>query len=139
VIGFGIHAALRNRVDSNPSALLQHVIAFDLGHDLVIAPLAVLLGWLVGRMVPRVARGPVRAGLAMTALLIIFSYPLMTRWGRRPTNSSTLPLDYGRNLTIVIVVVWLIAAAVIVRRVVAERVEPVGPEPSAPGGRDAAG
>ena len=54
---------------------------------------------------------------AATALYVVLAYPLIRRWGRRPTNSSTLPLDYGRNLAIVIAVVWLLAGVVTVRRV----------------------
>ncbi|MCU1360992.1 MAG: hypothetical protein JWN99_2281 [Ilumatobacteraceae bacterium] len=49
------------------------------------------------------------------------TWPSPIRWGRRPTNSSTLPLDYGRNLTIVLVAVWVLALVVVVVRVRAGR------------------
>jgi hypothetical protein len=116
VIGFGVRAALNDAGDAHPFALLVHVVLFDLGHDLLVAPVALVVGFVIGKVVPDVARGPVRTATAATALFVLFSYPLIRRWGRRPTNSSTLPLDYGRNLTIIVAVVWLMAALVIVRR-----------------------
>ncbi len=121
IIGFGIRSALSNSDDAHPFALLVHVVTFDLAHDLVIAPLVLVVGWLVAKVVPETARGPVRAACAASALFIVFSYPLVRRWGLRPSNSSALPLEYGRNLAIVIGLVWLVAAAVIVRRVRSNR------------------
>jgi hypothetical protein len=117
IIWYGATRALSNRVDSNPAALVQHVIAFDLFHDLVIAPAAVLIGWLLGKILPTAARGPVRAATAMTTIILVFAYPLFRRWGVRPTNSSTLPLPYARNVVIVLAVVWVAAVWVIVWRV----------------------
>ena len=121
IIAFGAHAALRNARDAHPFALLVHVVTFDLVHDIVIAPALFLVAWSIGKVAPPVAHGPVRAAAAATALYIAIAYPLIHRWGRRPTNSSTLPLNYGRNLTIVIATVWLLAGVVIIRRVRAGR------------------
>ncbi len=117
IIAFGAHAALHDARDAHPVALLVHVVTFDLFHDVVIAPTLFIVAWLIGKAVPVVARGPVRAAAGATALYVVLAYPLIRRWGRRPTNSSTLPLDYGRNLAIVIAVVWLLAGVVTVRRV----------------------
>jgi hypothetical protein len=124
IIWYGATRALGNRVDSNPTALVQHVIAFDLFHDLVIAPAVVLIGWLLGKILPPVARGPVRAAAAMTAIILVFAYPSFRRWGVRPTNSSTLPLPYARNIVIVLAVVWTAAMFVIVWRIRRVHTEP---------------
>jgi hypothetical protein len=121
LMAFGARAALDDAGDAHPVALLVHVILFDLGHDLVIAPVAIGIGFLIGKVVPDVARGPVRTATAASALFVVFSYPLIRRWGRRPTNESALPLDYGRNVVILVAVVWIVAAAVIVRRTMAAR------------------
>ncbi len=117
IIVFGLRTALDDPADAHPFALVVHIITFDLVHDAVIAPVLFIGAWLIGKVVPPIARGPVRAAAAATALYVAIAYPLVRRWGRRPGNSSTLPLDYGRNLAIVIAVVWLLAAVVIVRRV----------------------
>ena len=116
VIIVGAMRALDDARDAHPFALVVHVVAFDLGHDVLLVPTALAIGWLIGRFVPAIARGPVRAALAVSAMFAIFSYPLIRRWGRRPTNSSTLPLAYGTNLAIVLAVVWLTAAGIVVRR-----------------------
>ncbi len=121
IIIFGVVSALHHSTDAHPFALAVHVVTFDLGNDLLLVPASLIVIWLVGRVVPRVARGPVRGALALTVMFSLFAYPLIRRWGRRPTNSSTLPLPYGRNLAIVLVVVWLVAAVFIVRRVALSR------------------
>jgi hypothetical protein len=121
IIVAGAMTALHDARDAHPFALAVHVVAFDLGHDVVLVPTALFVGWLVGRLVPSFARGPVRAGLAVSTMFVLFAYPLIKRWGIRPTNSSTLPLDYARNLTVVLVLVWLVVLATIVRRAVMRR------------------
>jgi hypothetical protein len=116
IIGFGAHAALHDSGDAHPFALAVHVVTFDLVHDLVIAPLLFVGAWAIGKVVPPVGRGPIRAAAAASAVYVALAYPLIRRWGRRPTNSSTLPLDYGRNLAIVLGGVWLVAAIAVTRR-----------------------
>ncbi|HEY4332314.1 MAG TPA: hypothetical protein VGM78_07085 [Ilumatobacteraceae bacterium] len=130
IIVYGAMQALDNPLDSHPFALAVHVVTFDLGNDLLLVPASLIVIWLIGKLIPRVARGPVKVGLVMTAMFVIYSYPLIRRWGRRPTNSSTPPLAYGPNLAIVLGVVWLGAAVWITRRVVLSRrdgVPHVGP------------
>lgn len=130
IIGFGAWSALRNSREAHPFALLVHIISFDLVHDLLIGPVLLFGGWLLGRVLPVVARGPGRAAAAATVLCVVFAYPLIRRWGQRPTNSSTLPLPYGRNVWIVIGIVWGCAAATIAWRVVTARRAPESVQPS---------
>ena len=127
IIGFGLKTALDDSRDAHPFALVVHIVTFDLVHDMVVAPVLFVGAWLIGKVVPPVARGPVRSAAAATALYVAVAYPLVRRWGRRPTNSSTLPLDYGRNLTIVVAVVWALAAVVVVQRVGVARVRHPAP------------
>jgi hypothetical protein len=115
IMGFGVKSALGDARDAHPVALAAHIVGFDLAHDLVFAPVILLVGWLVKRIVPAYARGPVRAALATSLMFVVFSYPLVRRWGQRRGNPSTLPLPYGTNLAIILVIVWCIAAAVIIR------------------------
>jgi hypothetical protein len=118
LISFGAWSALRAGDDANPIALAGLVVGFDLWHDLLIAPLLIGGAWLVTRLVPEPARGPVRAAAAVTVLIGLFSFPLLLRLGRRPTNSSTVPLDYGRNVLILLGLVWAIAGVVAVTRMI---------------------
>lgn len=93
------------------------VVAFDLTHDLVVAPLVFAVGWGLGRFLPSPVRGPARAAAAFSALVTAFAWPSVQRFGERPTNPSALPLDYGRNLAVVLVLTWGVALAVVVLRV----------------------
>ena len=71
--------------------------------------------------VPAVAKGPVRAAGAVSALVVLFSAPLVARLGQRPTNSSTLPIAYERNAAIILIGVWVLAGAFIALRVARAR------------------
>jgi hypothetical protein len=116
IIWYGATRALGDARDAHPFALLVHIVSFDLAHDLVIVPVVIGVGWALGRLLPAVARGPVRAAVALSVIVFVFSYPLIRRWGRRPTNSSTLPLPYARNVSIVIGAIWLVALATVLLR-----------------------
>ena len=116
MIGAGIGAVTDDR-RANLPALIRYIVVFDVVHDLAVAPIALAVGWLVTRLVPAVARGPVRAALAMSAIVAVFAYPLVRRLGARATNSSALPLDYGPNVLIVIASIWSVAASVIALRI----------------------
>ena len=117
LMGVGVIGALGNSDDANPAALVRFVVGFDLFHDLVFAPLLFLGAWLIARLAPAPARGPIRAAGALTVLIVLFSRPLVAGYGRRPGNSSTLPLDYGRTVLVLLAAVWAAAALVIAMRV----------------------
>jgi hypothetical protein len=127
MVGAGVGAVLDSH-NANLAALVRYVVIFDVVHDLTIAPLVVAVAWLAGRWLPPVALGPVRGALALTAIVIVFATPLVRRF-TRTVNSSALPLDYGRNVVIVLGVVWVAAAGVIVVRLAARRLR--RPAPSA--------
>jgi hypothetical protein len=57
--------------------------------------------------VPRRASVPVCIGLATTMLLVLYSWPLVRGYGRTDSNLSALPLDYGRNLAVTLMVLWV--------------------------------
>jgi hypothetical protein len=121
IVGWGVmlvgaRSALNDARDAHPFALLVHIVTFDLAHDLVVAPLAFVVAWIVGKIIPPRFRGPVRAAIATSVLVLAFSYPLVRRWGKRPTNSSTLPLAYGTNVVLLLVMVWVVALIVSVLR-----------------------
>ena len=60
IIAFGATRALGDARDAHPFALLVHVVAFDLLHDVVVAPTLFLGAWVIGKLLPPVSRGPVR-------------------------------------------------------------------------------
>ena len=121
LIAVGIVGMFSQRDRTTPFQLVRYVIGFLLVHDLIVAPVVIGVGWLVTRFVPAVARGPLRAALALSALVVAFSWPLLRRYGEHATNDSALPLDYRRTVPAVLAVVWLVALGVLAARVVSVR------------------
>ncbi len=79
-------------------------------HDALIAPLVLVLGFLVAA-VP--ARGVVRGALITGGATVLITLPLLLRPGS-PPNPSALPLPYGRNLLLVLGAVVISAVVVAV-------------------------
>lgn len=75
-------------------------------HDVVIAPVVLLVGLLVVR---GGVRGPVRGALLVAGALTTVALPVLLRPGKT-ANSSVLPLDYPRNWLIALVAVATVTA-----------------------------
>ena len=140
VMGFGLWSALADSADARPTALVVHIVVFALAHDLLVAPLFVAGGWVLSRVLPSVMRGPVAGSVAASVVVVVFALPLIRRWGERPSNPSALPQDYGRNLVVLLAVVWAVGLAVgVVRALRSRSVGRVGAGPSGFTGPEAAG
>jgi hypothetical protein len=103
-------------VDTRPANLARFVVGGALLHDLAVAPVVIVLGVALARAVPGRARAPVQAALAVTAIVALFSYPLVRAYGLAAHNPTSLPHNYTRNLLVVLAVVWAVAAGLAVRR-----------------------
>ena len=110
---FGI---LSNGVDTRPANLARFVVGGALLHDLVVAPVVLLLGVVLARAVPSRARATVQAALVVTGVVALFSYPLVRAYGLAANNPTSLPHNYALNVTVVLGLVWAVAAAVVYRR-----------------------
>ncbi|MFD9122485.1 hypothetical protein [Streptomyces bottropensis] len=75
-------------------------------HDVVIAPLVLLVGLVAVRAG---VRGPVRGALLVAGALTAVALPVLLRPGK-PANSSVLPLDYPRNWLLALVAVAAVTA-----------------------------
>ncbi|WP_060893303.1 hypothetical protein [Streptomyces europaeiscabiei] len=75
-------------------------------HDVVIAPLVLLVGLVAVRAG---GRGPVRGVLLVAGALTAVALPVLLRPGK-PANSSVLPLDYPRNWLLALVAVATVTA-----------------------------
>lgn len=116
LIGWGLFGIVSNHLDTRPADLARFVAAGALLHDLLVAPVAILAGALVARAVPRRARGPVQAALVITSIVALFSWPLVRAYGLAANNPTSLPHNYGRNLLVVLGLVWAAAAGMVVVR-----------------------
>ncbi len=84
------------------------LLAALLVHDLVLAPLVLLVGLTLGRL--RGARRALRAGLLVAGCVTLVALPPLLRPGT-PRNPTELPLDYPRNLLLLLLAI-LIATTV---------------------------
>lgn len=63
-------------------------------HDFVLAPLVLLGGGLVGRLLPSVASGPVAAGLVVLGTVTVMAVPVLGSFGAIEANPSLLDRSY---------------------------------------------
>jgi len=116
VIGVGLRGIFMHSIDTRPSNLAKFVVAGALLHDLLIAPVVIVLGVILARAVPGRARPTVQGALALTAIVALFSYPLVRAYGLATNNPTSEPHNYALNLLIVLGVVWAVAAGLVLRR-----------------------
>lgn len=112
---------------SPPADVARWVVVFALVHDLVVAPLAIAVGVVTGRLLPSRARPVVQVALLVSAVVALFSVPFVAGWGRPADNLSILPRNYGRGLVVVLSLVWAVAAVVLFRRLRRARAVPGAP------------
>ena len=137
---------LTGGVVTPPVGVATWLAAVVIAHDLVLAPMVVGLGWLAARAVPGRARTPVAVAFLICGSVVVMSAPLWLGQllGRLPTtNPSVDPLDYPRNvLVLVTAICLLVVLGALVRplvrrarrRVPAETGTSSPPPPNAPSG-----
>ncbi len=110
VMAYGIRGLVTDLEDSSVE-VAKWVIGADLLHDLVLAPIAVAVGWTINRIVPSRWRAPLQAGLAATGVTLLLGWPGWRGYGRHlvPDNPSVQPLDYTTAILTVLAVIWTAA------------------------------
>jgi hypothetical protein len=108
-IGWGAYGWLFGD-GSRPVGQAVFLVLALVGHDFVVLPIAVGLGVLVVRYVPAWARVPVQAALVVSAVVAAIALPFILGFGRVADNPSAFPRAYGRNLLIIVALVWTVAA-----------------------------
>ena len=66
-------------------------------------------------------RTPIRIAMALSALAIAFTWPLVRRYGARDSLPSLLPRDYGKSLVVVLVVIWVATGLFVAARAATAR------------------
>lgn len=110
VIGYAVTGALADP-DSRLGGQVLFLAGVLVAHDAVLMPLAIGVGALVGRLVPVAARTAVRVAAFVSLCAALVAMPVVLGVGRPADDRSALPLPYGRNLTLVLLVVWTVALA----------------------------
>ena len=111
IMVYGVIGLLGSTSWSAAGSVALWVVGADLLHDLLIAPMVCLLGFVIARRTPTAWRWPVRAATLTTAVVLVVAYPVLGGFGRDrvPDNRSVLPLDYPTAVATVLAVVWMIA------------------------------
>jgi hypothetical protein len=115
-IAFGVWSLLSRPGAIHPPEVAVWVVGLALAHDLVLAPIAILVAWLLRRVAPRIARGLVLGALAISAIVALYAFPLVRRFGAQADNPSFLPRNAGAGLVLVIALVWGVAALMLAMR-----------------------
>jgi hypothetical protein len=122
IILLGVRGVFHDSSATRPGDLAGWFAGLLVVHDVVLVPVAFGVAWLVGRVLPDRAVVPARLGLAASAVVVAVAFPLVRGYGERDANPSLLPLPYGRNLAIALVLVWVVVVgATAISRVVRTR------------------
>jgi hypothetical protein len=116
-IGYGVYGWLFAD-GSKPVSQFLFLAAVLIGHDFVVLPLAIGAGALVTRFAPARVRRPALVALVISGAVSLVALPFVLGKGRIPDNPSAFPQHYGRNLLLLLAIVWLVAGAFTVVRFV---------------------
>jgi hypothetical protein len=115
VLGFGVHGIWSHQgtgiLDVRVRPLLTWTVGAIVVHDLLFAPLTLLVGRGLRCVRPRALRAPLQVGLAASAALTLLAFPLVRGYGARAGAPSRLPLNYTVGYGALLAVVWLSCAA----------------------------
>ncbi|MEO5678596.1 MAG: hypothetical protein ABIS47_02905 [Acidimicrobiales bacterium] len=106
-----VRYAAERSIDVRPPVWVRWWVTAAVIHDLVVAPLAIAVGWLVVRFAPRPLKAPLQAALVLTAVLVAVSWPALRGYGRIASNPTYLPRHYGSGLVVTLGAVWVVCAA----------------------------
>jgi hypothetical protein len=115
VSAVGVYGRWRNRGPGILDVRLRPIVAWTVGavivHDLIFAPLALMVGAGLRWVRPRVLRAPLQVALALTVLVTVVAFPLVRGYGVRADDPSRLPLNYALGYGALLVCIWAGCAA----------------------------
>ena len=107
VLAYGVRGLLTERNISDHAAVGEWLVGGVIGHDALLAPVVFVLCAIAYRFTDARWRGRLAALLLIGGSLIAISIPALLRKGLN-SNKTVLPLDYARNLGVLLAV--LVAA-----------------------------
>jgi hypothetical protein len=113
-IGYAVAGAVAD-LGGKVGGVLLFLVAVLVLHDGVWLPLVLAAGALLGRFAPTRHRAVLRVAAIAGVAVTVAALPLTLGPGRTPDNPSALPLDYSRNLVLVLLVVAVVTGLVTAR------------------------
>lgn len=124
-VGWGFYGLLTDAEGPAFLSWLVFVATLVIGHDLVLAPLAVAVGWLIaralgGRSAPRsgLLRAPLQVGVAGSVVFVLAGLPYSLGRGVSADVPSAVPFDYAARVAVLCAVWWAAMAVWVVVRYV---------------------
>jgi hypothetical protein len=114
MIGIGLRGIIDHGADTHPRSWLIWIVAVALGDDLIVIPVLLLIGAVVARVVPSAVRAVVQTAMLISGAVSAVGIVAILASNRRihRNNPSLLPLPYVRNLVVILIAIWLVAAVV---------------------------
>ena len=103
VLAYGVRGLLTERNISDHAAVGEWLVGGVIGHDALLAPVVFVLCAIAYRFTNARWRGRLAALLLIGGSLILISVPALLRKGLN-SNKTVLPLDYARNLGVLLAV-----------------------------------
>lgn len=117
---WGVVLALRFAFHSwrDGRSAIAYFLGGAIGHDLIVAPIVAVVGWLISTRVPTAWRTPVRVGASISAVLGLIAVPALWRAHAGLPNPGLDDRNYTVGLVVALAVVWAaaVAAGVLRRR-----------------------
>ena len=101
---------LRDRGETHPIALVVWLGGSIALNDFFIAPIVLLIGFAVVRVVPAIVRPAVIVGLMTGGPVVFIGLPVVYAAHLGSRNPTVLPLDYGRGLFLTLLAITVLTA-----------------------------
>jgi len=123
-LGIGAYALLSQvALDTLPNLILWLVGGLVV-HDAILAPIVAVIGLFLSKSLPDGIRQIVQGGLIVAGVVALIALPVVIGGGKTETNPSLLPLDYSRNLIIVLIIIGAITGLFVLLRLLRHRSSP---------------
>ena len=108
IIAYALRGVVHHHIDTRPANLARFVVLSALLHDLVFAPVVLVIGVLVNRLLPGRPKKYIKSSLLSSGIVVLFAFPLVRGYGHSlPNNPGYLPHNYTIELAIVVAAIWL--------------------------------
>ena len=113
VLAFGVGGLFVEGDRTHPEQWIRWFAGSLIAHDFLVAPLMIAVGSLLVSRVRPPYRAAVQGALISTGIITLTTWPFLRGYGLRSDDASALPNNYALGLSIVVAVVWLVAAGVL--------------------------